>query len=102
MTNDKPTSLRMGFGYSQARAAGLDGIWQSRSPKQVNKITKENLSYRGAITDLRKLRDDPDWVPLIKFCVANGMSAAEISEEIYWINRFAWEAEEAIPPRLLP
>jgi hypothetical protein len=48
MTNDKPTSQRMGFGYGQARAAGLGGVRASRSPRQVNKIIQENKSAREA------------------------------------------------------
>jgi hypothetical protein len=90
MANDKPTSLRMGFGYGQARAAGLGGVRADRSPRQVNKITKENQNTRRATTDLRRLAEDPEWIPLIKFLAGEGATAEEISEEIYWVNRYAW------------
>jgi hypothetical protein len=90
MANDRPTSLRMGFGYGQARAAGLGGIRADRSPRQVNKIIKENRSNRTAIAELRYHAQDPDWIPLIEFLVAEGFSAEDISTEVYWLNRYAW------------
>jgi len=89
MTNDKPTSLRMGFGYGQARAAGLGGVLAPRSPRQVNKIQKENKAARNATETLREAAKDSEWVPLIKHRIAEGLSAEEISDEIYWIERYA-------------
>jgi hypothetical protein len=78
MKNDKPTSLRRGFGYEQARAAGLGGVLASRSPRQVNKILKEKKSTRSATELLRESAQDPDWVPLIKYRVAEGQTPEQI------------------------
>jgi hypothetical protein len=86
--NDPPTSLRMGFGYGQARAAGLGGIRASRSPRQVNEITKENKEARQAIGKLHEIAKDPVWKPYIEHRVAEGCSAAEIADEYYWMDRY--------------
>ncbi|WP_416192957.1 hypothetical protein [Nitrobacter sp. TKz-YC01] len=90
MANDKPTSLRMGFGYGQARAAGLGGVRADRSTRQVNKITKENKSTRTATLEIREFAKDPDWAPLIKHLVSQGLSPKDISDELYWVKRYAW------------
>lgn len=90
MANDKPTNMRMGFGYEQARAAGLGGVRASRSPKQVNEILNHNKTEREAISSLTERTKDPDWIPLVKHRAAEGRSAKDIDTEIYWINRFAW------------
>lgn len=90
MVNDKPTNQRMGFGYGEARAAGLGGIRADRSPRQVNKIIKENQSARKGISELKQFLEDPEWMPLIKFRAAEGIRADDIANEIYWIKRYAW------------
>jgi hypothetical protein len=79
----------MGFGYGQARAAGLGGIRASRSPGQVNKITKENKESRHAIEKLREIAKDPEWKPYIEHRIAQGHSASEIAEEYYWMERYS-------------
>jgi len=89
MANDKPTSLRMGFGYEQARSAGLGGVRASRSPKQVNKNLEQNKTEREATAALVEIAEDPEWICLIKHRAAEGLTAKQISEEIYWIDRFA-------------
>src|SRR4051812_17920539 len=88
MSNDKPTSLRMGFGYGQARAAGLGGLRSARSPNQVNRITKENKANREAIKDLRDAARDPGWAPYLKHRAQEGCSAEAIAEEFYWMQRY--------------
>src|SRR4051812_6148188 len=80
----------MGFGYGQARAAGLGGVRAPRSPRQVNKILQKNKSERGATEALREYSKDPDWGRLIKHRAAEGQKAEQIDNEIYWIKRFAW------------
>jgi hypothetical protein len=90
MTNDKPTSLRMGFGYGQARAAGLGGVRASRSPRQVNKILQENKSARDATESLREYVKDLNWALLITHRVEEGNTPEQINEEISWIRRYAW------------
>ena len=90
MANDKPTSLRMGFGYGQARAAGLGGVRASRSPRQVNKILQENKSDRDATASLREAAKDYHWALLITHRIEEGQTPQEISNEIYWIKRYAW------------
>lgn len=87
--NDPPTNLRMGFGYGQARAAGLGGVRASRSPRQVNKITLENREVRQAIDSLRRAALDPAWHPYISHRVAEGCSAAAIAEEWQWMERYS-------------
>src|ERR1700682_551328 len=88
--NDPPTSLRMGFGYGQARAAGLGGIRASRSPRQVNKIIEENKSAREATEALREYAKDVDYAILITHRVEEGCTPEQINEEIFWIRRYAW------------
>jgi hypothetical protein len=80
----------MGFGYGQARAAGLGGIRASRSPSQVNKIIQENKSAREAIESLREYAKDADYAILITHRAEEGCTAEEINEEIGWIRRYAF------------
>jgi hypothetical protein len=89
MANDKPTSLNMRFGYDQHRASGMGGMRAPRSPNQVNKITRENKSARTATDHLRDAKNDSDWARLIRHRAAQGVTAEEISDEIYWIERYA-------------
>lgn len=89
MANDKPTSLRMGFGYGQARAAGLGGVRQDRSPRQVNKITKANKSFRVNLPALQEAAKDPDLVPLLVHRAAEGCTPKQIAEELYWMERYS-------------
>jgi hypothetical protein len=88
MVNDKPTSLRMGFGYGQARAAGLRGVRPSRSPNQVNRITRENKASREAMKALQEFAKDPAWGPYLKHRAAEGCSAEMIAEELQWMERY--------------
>jgi hypothetical protein len=90
MANDKPTSLRMGFGYGQARAAGLGSVLASRSPRQVNAILQENKYARDTIESLREYAKDVDWALLITHRVEEGNTSEQINEEISWIRRYAW------------
>jgi hypothetical protein len=89
MANDPPTSLRMGFGYYQARAAGLDGLREARSPRQVNRLIKDARAYRAVVDYLRKKARDPNWAALIKHRIDEGCNVSVIEEEIYWIDRYA-------------
>lgn len=80
MANDPPTSLRMGFGYHQARQSGMGGIRQDRSPNQVNKAVNESKAAR-------RLRDavetDPDWGPFVEHWIRDGMSAEITYDALY-------------------
>ena len=89
--NDHPTNRRMGFGFEQARAAGLDGVRPDRSPRQVNKIVRENKETRDAIRELQEVRDDPEWEAFIKHRASQGHDAQSIATEVYWIKRYASE-----------
>lgn len=89
MANDDPTSLRMGFGYRQARAAGLGGIRAPRSSRQVNSIIRENRANHEATEKLRAAVQNPDWIPLVEHRAAQGLTAEKIEDEIYWIERYA-------------
>ncbi len=91
MANDKPTNQRMGFGYSQARAAGLGGVRASRSPNQVNKLVKESKSNREYTRLLRiQMRIDPEWRQLIELRISEGHAPQTIYEEIRSIEHYAW------------
>lgn len=93
MANDHPTSLRMGFGYRDARAAGLGGIRADRSPRQYNKIVDENKAEREALNSLREAAKDPEWIPLIEHRVAEKLAAQRIANEIAWTERYTkWRA----------
>jgi hypothetical protein len=52
MANDDPTSLRMAFGYQQARAAGVTGF---KSPPSVSEMNF-HLSEAAATKNLRAIR----------------------------------------------
>jgi hypothetical protein len=85
----------MGFGYGQARAAGLGGVRASRSPRQVNKIIQENKATREAIEALREYAKDADYAILITHRVEEGCCTAEqIAEEIGWIRSYAWATKK--------
>lgn len=62
MANDDPTSLRMGFGYRQARASGLGGLRPDRSPNQVNKYVSASKAAREI---RREVEADPEWGPFV-------------------------------------
>jgi hypothetical protein len=83
MANDRPTSLRMGFGYGQARASGLGGIRADRSPNQVNHYISESKVAR-------KLREeveaDPGWGPFVEHWIRDGMSA-QVTYDALWRAR---------------
>jgi len=91
MANDKPTSLRMGFGYNQARRAGLDGLREARSPRQVNRIYRERKEGKELVDELqRRAANDPDFGRLIVHRLREGVTLEDIYTEIYWIDRFAF------------
>ena len=75
MANDPPTSLRMGFGHHQARAAGLGGIRPSRSPRQFNKAVKENQAWRKLRAECDK---DGGWLRFVMHWNEEGLGAEEI------------------------
>ena len=89
MANDPPTNLRMGFGYHQARAAGLGGLRASRSPRQVNLYIEESKADREAIRQLREAQKDGEWIPFILHRIDEERTAQEIANELYWIKRYA-------------
>src|SRR5258708_7743753 len=92
MANDDPTNLRMGFGYHQARAAGLKGIQASRSPKQVNRIIEENKTERDAVKLIRQtVKNDPDWAPFVEHWVREGLSADQIYDSLFYAQAYARE-----------
>jgi hypothetical protein len=82
MANDPPTNLRMGFGYHQARAAGLGGVRASRSPRQVNRIIEENKADRWAVQALRDAAKEPKWAEYLTHRVAEGCGPQVIWDEL--------------------
>jgi hypothetical protein len=80
MANDQPTSLRMGFGYGQARASGMGGIRADRSPNQVNLYVRES---KAASMLREEVEADPDWKPFVEHWIRDGMSA-EVIQNALW------------------
>jgi hypothetical protein len=83
MANDPPSHLRMGFGYSQARAAGLRGLRTDRSPRQVNRLINDRKTVREATLHLREeVEKEPEWAPFVQHWISEGLSAPEISQSL--------------------
>ncbi len=86
MTNDAPTSLRMGFGAIEAFLAGVPHR-QPRSVHQVNKLTRE----RADLKEVRGWVDRyPELAPIAcellgarKVTNPNACSAHELLELLY-------------------
>jgi hypothetical protein len=79
MANDDPTSLRMGFGHHQARRAGLGGVRPDRSPRAVNKITRDNKLVKRLLDELES---DPDWKPFVVHWLTCGLSVEATRESL--------------------
>jgi len=70
----------MGFGYRQAREAGLGGIRGSRSPQQVNRLIEETKIARK----LREIvTDDPEWAPFVQHWIMEKLPPADILQSYY-------------------
>jgi hypothetical protein len=83
MANDPPTNLRMGFGYHQARVAGLGGIRESRSPRQVNRYINERKTVREATAWLRdEVKKDAEWSPFVQHWISEGCNAQEVMQSL--------------------
>jgi hypothetical protein len=83
MANDPPTTLRMGFGYNQARAAGLGGLRADRSPRQVNRLIHDRKPVREATRYLREsIERDPEWTPFVEHWIREGLTALDIAESL--------------------
>jgi phage-related protein len=80
MANDDPTSLRMGFGYHQARASGLGGVRPDRSPNQVNKYVSASKAARQL---QQKIQADAGWRPFVAHWLQEGMGAEEVAYMLY-------------------
>jgi hypothetical protein len=84
----------MGFGYRQARAAGLGGLRSDRSPRQVNRFVNDRKSEREAAAWLREqVANDPEWGPFVEHWVRKGLSASEVQQSLanaqfdVWLRR---------------
>jgi hypothetical protein len=67
MANDDPTSLRMGFGYQQARASGVTGFESPSSPYRMNFL----MQWRAAEKKLRKIIErNPSLEPIVREIIA--------------------------------
>jgi hypothetical protein len=92
MANDPPTSLKMGFGYRQARAAGLEGIRRDRSPRQVNLIVRDRKSEKEALEYIQGMvADDPEWKPFVEHWVREGLNAQAVVTALYNAQFRAWQ-----------
>jgi predicted transcriptional regulator len=85
MANDHPTSLRLGFGYHQARKSGLGGIRPDRSPNQVNRYVSGSKAARE-IT--REIENDPEMGEFVVHWIQNGISAEETLEDMSRLRQF--------------
>jgi hypothetical protein len=73
----------MGFGYHQARAAGLRGLRTDRSPNQVNRIIDNRKTERAGICYIRGMvESDPEWGPFVEHWVSEGLSADDVSSAL--------------------
>jgi hypothetical protein len=79
----------MGFGYHQARAAGLRGIRTARSAQQVNRYIQNSKAKREAINALREAQKDGEWIPYILHRIEAGQTAQQMAEELYWMKRYS-------------
>jgi len=80
----------MGFGYKQARAAGLRGIRQSRSPKQVNRITgKAKLDRFMVNLVLERGGNDPEWKFFVAHWLSEGLDITEVLMGLHWAKKYA-------------
>lgn len=70
----------MGFGYHQARAAGLDGLRQDRSPRQVNLEIGERKIARQLRAEVEK---DPDWGPFVEHWVKSKLPAKDVLQALW-------------------
>ena len=87
MANDPPTALSMRFGYHQARASGLGGVRESRSPRQVNKFIEESQVARKLRAEVEK---DTEWGPFVKHWIEDSRSADETFRALYRAQMYVW------------
>lgn len=87
MANDHPTSLRMLFGYYNARQAGLGGVRADRSPREINKISRSNKLIKEL---LREVETDPEWEPFVVHWIKNGFSIESTMASLQRAKSYAW------------
>lgn len=87
MANDQPTSLRMGFGYNQARKSGMGGLRTDRSPNQVNKIIDER---RVAKSIREEIERDPEWGPFVEHWIRKKLPARDVLQSLWNAQHDAW------------
>lgn len=87
MVNDKPTSQRMGFGYQQAKAAGVPYI-APRSIYAMNTEVRERHFAKALKATLLKF---PEFSDLVEAAVRQGSTAEEIFTMI-WPGWEDWDA----------
>lgn len=91
MRNDPPTSLRRGYGYRQARAAGLGGVRADRSPRQVNNYIKARKADDNGKEYLRdEIHKDPEWGPFVEHWIREGLSVNDVVNALYNAKYYAW------------
>jgi hypothetical protein len=87
VVNDKPTNQRMGFGFAQAKAAGVPYVG-ARAVSAMNADLRERHFANALRVTLQKF---PNFADLIEMAVKNGHSAEDIFEMI-WPGWEDWEA----------
>ena len=99
MANDQATSLRMGFGYHQARASGLGGVRQERSPQQVNREVGE----RQIAKQIREfIESEPEWAPFIAHWVKEKLTAHEILQSLSNARFDVWRRKNSFRAKYAP
>jgi hypothetical protein len=83
MANDDPTSLRMGFGYHQARAAGMSGFEEPPSESRMN----FDLRWKAKEKELRTLvEQNPSIGPIVREIIKRQTAA-----NCYSVDEIIWE-----------
>ena len=99
MANDQPTSLRMGFGYGQARASGMGGIRADRSPDQVNR----EISERKVAKQIREeVELDPEWGPFVEHWIRERLEAQDILQALWNAKFDVWRRRKGFKARYAP
>jgi hypothetical protein len=85
MANDDPTNLRMGFGYEQARVAGLTGFQNAPTASEMN----WHLEWEAATKVLRHIvHNHPEMGDLVRKIIAaqraaNSYSAPDVLRALW-------------------
>lgn len=79
MANNPPTSLRMAFGYRQARASGIDGFEKEPSTGQMN----FDLQWRDGEKEIRAIVEKyPSAGPIVRRMIKEQKARKRLSVDL--------------------